>query len=195
MEAKACGLIVIAGPALQPDWAANLTELAARFRPAAIIFKAPSREPLAEFLKKAKPLQLAVLLADAVDDVRNSGADGIYFSSPDANLVQARQTLGSGAIIGVACGLSRHAAMESAEAGADFFAFNASNPSAWEEAADLSSWWGEVTEVPGALLLGTSRPDSSLLTAGRPDFVLLEETGHAGESLTFAIELGLQSQT
>ncbi len=195
MEAKACGLITVVGPALQEDWAANLAELAGRFRPAALIFKAPAKEPLAQILKKAKLLHLAILLIDSVDDVRNSGTDGIYFSSPDANIAHARQMLGSAAIIGAACGLSRHAAMESAEAGADFVAFDASDSSAWQEAANLSSWWDELTAVPGALLLGTSPPDSSLLAAARPDFILIEETGHAGESLTFATELGLQSQT
>ncbi len=102
--------------------------------------------------------------------------------------------LGSDAIIGAACGLSRHEAMESAEAGADFVAFDASSPETLDNAAELSLWWDGITGVPAALIFGTARPDVSVLSKARPDFIIIAETESAGESLTFATELGLQSQ-
>ena len=108
---------------------------------------------------------------------------------------RARTVLGSAGIVGTACGLSRHAAMESAEAGADFIAFDASNPETWEQAAELSLWWDEISGVPVALAFGAARPDESVLTKARPDFLMIEEAHRAGESLTFATEFGLQSQT
>jgi thiamine-phosphate pyrophosphorylase len=84
--------------------------------------------------------------------------------------------------------------MESAEAGADFVAFDASSPETWEQAAGLSAWWDEITGVPAALDFGPMRPDKSVLAKARPDFVMIEEAHCAGESLTFATEFGLQSQ-
>jgi thiamine-phosphate pyrophosphorylase len=112
-----------------------------------------------------------------------------------ASVGGARAELGESAIIGAACGLSRHAAMESAEAGADFVTFEASEPSHWDEAAELSVWWDELAVVPAALAFGTACPGRQVLAKARPDFVLIEESRRAGESLTFATEFGLQSQT
>ena len=113
---------------------------------------------------------------------------------PGEDAARARSVLGGAGIVGTACGLSRHAAMESAEAGADFIAFDASNPETWEQAAELSLWWDEISGVPVALAFGRSRPDKSVLTKARPDFLMIEEAHRAGESLIFATEFGLQSQ-
>ena len=85
--------------------------------------------------------------------------------------------------------------METAEAGADFVAFDASSPETLIRAAELSSWWDEITGVPCALLCGTYRPDRSTLVKARADFLILQEAGRSGESLTFATEFGLQSQS
>ncbi len=194
MQPKPCGLITVIPPALEKEWAANLTGFARLFRPAALIFMKPAPAVLAQAAASAKPLELAVLVADAAEDAHAGGANGVYLSKAGADVSQARAVLGSAGIIGAACGLSRHAAMESAEAGADFVAFDASDLVAWEEAAALSSWWDEISGVPSALAFNSTRPDTSLISIARPDFLLIEETVRAGESLTFATEFGLQSQ-
>ena len=194
MEPKPCGLITLVPPALQNEWAANLARLAARFRPAALIFKAPFAGSLAQAVAAARPLDLAVLLAGDGEAALLASANGVYLSADSAGVSQARATLGSAAVIGAACGLSRHTAMENAEAGADFISFDASDPEAWDQAAGLSSWWDEITGVPAALAFGSARPDRTVLLKARPDFLLIEETVQAGESLTFATEFGLQSQ-
>jgi thiamine-phosphate pyrophosphorylase len=167
--------------------------LVQRFRPAALIFEAPSAEILEQAVAAAKLLELAVLLTGNAGAARLAGADGLYLSAA-AGILEARAALGSAAVIGAACGLSRHAAMESAEAGADFVSFDASGPEAWDKAAGLSSWWNEITGVPAALVFGSERPDKTVLSKARPDFLLIEEAVRAGESLTFATEFGLQSQ-
>ncbi len=195
MEVKPCGLIAVVPPALQPEWAANLTGLARLFRPAAVIFVDPAPAVLAQAIAGAKPLELAVLVNERAEEAAAAGANGVYFATAGADIARARTVLGAAGIVGVACGLSRHAAMESAEAGADFIAFDASNPEAWEQAAELSLWWDEITGVPAALAFGRARPDESVLTKARPDFLMIEEAHRAGESLTFATEFGLQSQT
>ena len=134
-------------------------------------------------------------LPETPEEAAAAGASGVYLNLMDANVGRARTVLGSDAIIGTACGLSRHAAMESAEAGADFIAFDASNLDVWEEVAELSLWWDEITGVPAALDFGAVRPDASVLAKARPDFLMVQEANKAGESLTFATEFGLQSQT
>ncbi len=194
MEAKRCGLISVIPPALQQEWADSLTELARLFRPAALIFKDPAPAVLAQAIAGAKQLELAVLITGSAEEAAAAGANGVYLSTATEDAAKARATLGSAGIIGAACGLSRHAAMESAEAGADFIAFDASDPAGLDQAAGLSLWWDEITGVPAALAFGGARPDKSVLSKARPDFILIEEAVCAGESLTFATEFGLQSQ-
>lgn len=172
-----------------------LTRFAGLFRPAALVLKDAPADILAHAIAEAKALELAVLIADRAGDAAALGATGVYFSAAGADVASARAMLGGAAIIGAACGLSRHAAMQSAEAGADFVAFDASTPEARDRAAELSSWWDGITGVPSALAFGSTRPDKSVLLKARPDFLLIEEAGRAGESLTFATEFGLQSQT
>jgi thiamine-phosphate pyrophosphorylase len=195
MEVKPCGLISVIPPALQDEWAANLTGLASIFRPAALILKNPAPAVLAKTIAGAKPLELAVLLAGDAKEAAAAGAGGVYLALLDADVGRARTMLGGDAVIGSACGLSRHAAMESAEAGADFIGFDASNLDLWDEVAELSLWWDEITGVPAALDFGAARPDKSVIAKARPDFLMIQETNKAGESLTFATEFGLQSQT
>jgi len=181
-------------PALAGEWAERLAEFIKRFKPAALILQGPSTGALPNLLAKAKTAELAVLLADAVHRAREAGANGVYLSTPGCGVSNVRRELGADSIIGAACGLSRHIAMESAEAGADFVAFDASSPANFVKAADLSSWWDEITGVPAALFFGSEHPDRSLLEEARADFIILQEVERPGESLTFATELGLQSQ-
>ncbi|MGO9546196.1 MAG: thiamine phosphate synthase [Rhodomicrobium sp.] len=172
-----------------------MTEFARPFRPAALIFKDPDPRVLAQAIAGARALELAVLVTDDAGAARAAGADGVYLSAEGANVAAARSVLGSTGIVCAGCGLSRHSAMESAEAGADFIAFDASDPATLDKAVDLSLWWDEITGVPGALAFGSVRPGRSVLSKARPDFLLVEEVLRAGESLTFATEFGLQSQT
>ncbi len=195
MDEKPCGLIVIVPPALEAGWAARLAEFVAQFKPAALIIQAPTDSRQAGLIEAARAFELAVLFADDVDAARRAGAGGVFFTAPEAGIAAARKALGPNAIIGAACGISRHAAMESAEEGADFVAFGESSPDNAGKAAELSLWWDEMTGVPAALLFDKTRPVRSIIAHARPDFIILEECERSGESLTFATELGLQSQS
>lgn len=193
MLEKPCGLIPVIPPALQAGWAENFAGYLGRFRPAALVLRDVS-EHTAIIIREAKPFELAVLIIDDVEASVKVGATGVYFSTPGADLTDARSRLGSAAVLGAASGLSRHAAMESAEAGADFVAFDATAGAHMDLAIELSSWWDEMTGVPSALVFGPTYPDISVLSKARPDFVMIDEAARAGESLTFATEFGLQSQ-
>jgi thiamine-phosphate pyrophosphorylase len=192
---KPCGLITMIPSALETEWAESLAELIQRFKPAALILQVPSTGALANLLANAQAAELAVLFVDAIHQTREMGANGVYLSTPGAGVSNVRRELGASSIIGAACGLSRHSAMESAEAGADFVAFDASSPENMTEAAELCCWWDEITVVPGALFCGRTLADRSILARARADFVILKEAERPGESLTFATEFGLQSQS
>jgi thiamine-phosphate pyrophosphorylase len=195
MEVKPCGLISVIPPALQQEWAGNMAGLVRLFRPAAVIFRDPAPAVLAQAIAGAKPLELAVLVAaGGADGLSGTGASGVYLNVAGADCASARAAFGSSGIIGAACGLSRHAAMECAETGADFIVFDATDPESLEEAAELSAWWDEITGVPVALDLGRAPPDRSVIAKARPDFLMIHESDRAGESLIFATEFGLQSQ-
>lgn len=194
MDTKPCGLLAIVPSPLQPAWAERLPEFVRHFTPAGLILGSGDPSSAMRIVNLAGAAELAVLLLDAKEDVRGMGASGVYFSSHGPDVAGARATLGSAAILGAACGFSRHIAMENAEAGADFVAFSASDPSRLQESIALSAWWDEVTLIPAALYLGRLRPDISALAGACPDFLLVEESECAGESLNFALEHGLQSQ-
>jgi len=195
MSEKPCGLITMIPPALEAEWAQRLAEAIKQFKPAALILQGPATDAQAQLLDKARSAELAVLFVDAVHKTREMGASGVYLSTPGSGVSNVRRELGATSIIGAACGLSRHAAMESAEAGADFVAFDAASPANLIKAAELSSWWDEITGVPSVLFCGRERPARSVLATARADFLILQETDHCGESLTFATEFGLQSQS
>ena len=192
---KPCGLITIIPPALEAEWAERLAEYIRPFKPAALVLQGPSGGALRNLIRKAKAAELAILFVDAVHKTREMGANGVYLSTPGSGVSNVRTELGSASIIGAACDLSRHIAMESAEAGADFVAFDASSPEHLIEAAELTAWWDEITGVPSALFCGVHYPDQSILAKARPDFLILQEGKRPGESLTFATEFGLQSQS
>jgi hypothetical protein len=83
--------------------------------------------------------------------------------------------------------------MEKAEAGADFVAFNAREEKDRLAALELAAWWDEVTLIPAALDLGAIPAHWTIGANASADFLIVEECRLAGESLTFATELGLQS--
>jgi thiamine-phosphate pyrophosphorylase len=97
-----------------------------------------------ETIKALQALNLAVLLKDVdPQDVINLNVDGMLLSS-SAVLVPARKKLAT-ASLGLIAGVSRHAAMEAAEAGLDFVCFTQEKQYAGEP---IIGWWQDVTEVP-----------------------------------------------
>ena len=101
-----------------------------------------------ELIAPAQKAGVAVLLDDP-ELVEKLGADGVHLDDP-ALYAQARRRLGADGVIGVACPLERHVAMEISEAGADYIQFPFPGDSA-EDALDLIAWWTEVMTVPSVI--------------------------------------------
>lgn len=97
---------------------------------------------------------IAVLVADDAALARTLGADGVHLSpsaDPLARYGEAREILGSRAIVGADAGASRHDAMTLGEAGADYIAFSVAldaGETARAMRAEQCAWWCEIFEVP-----------------------------------------------
>jgi thiamine-phosphate pyrophosphorylase len=88
---------------------------------------------------------VAFLLDSHAEIAAKIGADGVHIAADDS-YSKARALVGADAIIGVSCNGSRHAAMEAAEAGADYVAFGPFLAS--EAELELLFWWSELMTVP-----------------------------------------------
>jgi len=93
--------------------------------------------------------RVPVLLADAPELARTAGADGVHIPANEERYAFCRNILGADAMIGAACGISRHDALVLGELGADYVAFGAEpGEDAAEDVTELVRWWQEVCEPP-----------------------------------------------
>ncbi|MFN4099105.1 MAG: thiamine phosphate synthase [Pararhodobacter sp.] len=80
------------------------------------------------------------------------GLDGVHLPEGLRDIRKLRKALGPDAIIGAACGASRHDGMNAAEAGADYVSFAPVGENGLGQGervdAELFAWWSEMIEVP-----------------------------------------------
>ena len=80
------------------------------------------------------------------------GLDGVHLTDGARSVRKTRSTLGADAIVGAACGASRHDGMSAGEAGADYVSFGPVRPSALGDGTvaepELFAWWSETIEIP-----------------------------------------------
>src|SRR5258708_4733911 len=72
----------------------------------------------------ARDLDVAVLATGEPRDCLRAGCDGVHADGATADIANLRRALGNSGILGVYAGSSRHLAMEAADAGADYVAFD-----------------------------------------------------------------------
>jgi thiamine-phosphate pyrophosphorylase len=109
-------------------------------------------------------LGLAVLLKDAEPaEMFHVKADGLLLSSIE-HFAEARKSLKTESL-GFIAGVSRHAAMEAAEAGADVMCFTPSKQYAGEP---IIGWWQDVTEIPAVAFDPVT---DAKLKPQHPDFI------------------------
>jgi thiamine-phosphate pyrophosphorylase len=149
-------------------------------------------------IEMAQARHCAALLLDDAPLARVLRADGVHLSA-GADLAsrydEARSILGTGAIVGVDAGGSRHQAMELGEAGADYVAFSADadavplakgEPEPDDASADpaldvdhgpqtlhdLIAWWSEVFEIPCVAFGATDVDNARGLAEAGAEFVV-----------------------
>jgi thiamine-phosphate pyrophosphorylase len=119
---------------------------------------------------------VAFLLNDRADLVRETGSDGAHVGEEDMPAREARQQMGANAILGVTCKGSRDLAMQAGEDGADYVAFGAFFPSGTKEVTrfisrDILQWWSELMELPCCAIGGITAENCAPLVQAGADFL------------------------
>lgn len=118
-------------------------------------------EPL---MRLTQEYNVAFLLNGRPDLALELRADGCHLDPEDTAHGLARTILGPDRIVGVACGVSRHLAMEAAEAGADYVAFEAD--------VEILRWWSGLFEAPCVASGDIGMENCSSLVAAGADFLM-----------------------
>ncbi|MEO1687687.1 MAG: thiamine phosphate synthase [Pseudomonadota bacterium] len=117
-----------------------------------------------------------VILRDHAALAAPLGLDGVQVEARAHRLRDLRKTLGPDAVMGVACGASRHDGMTAAEAGADYVLFGplaAGSAGAEPVAPEVFEIWSESIETPvvaeGGLGAASAGALGAWLDFGAPD--------------------------
>lgn len=122
-----------------------------------------------EVTAQAQALGVAVLVAGEPRDAARSGADGVQVEAAAAEVSAARQSMGKDRFVGAYAGSSRHFAMEAAEAGADYIAFDQNGPHVGGE--PVIRWWADMMEIPCVAFTPAEAGELDILLPQKPDFI------------------------
>jgi thiamine-phosphate pyrophosphorylase len=119
---------------------------------------------------------VALVLAEHFRLAAPLGLDGVEVDARGPRLRDVRAAIGPDAILGVACGASRHDGMTAAEAGADYvlfrpFKLDGALGDGTEADLELFEWWDEMIETPVVAEGGIDAMDVAAL-ASSADFVI-----------------------
>jgi thiamine-phosphate pyrophosphorylase len=124
----------------------------------------------------AQARDVAFLLNDRAELVRQTGCDGVHVGQDDMPARQARALMGPDTILGVTCKGSRDLAMQAGEDGADYVAFGAFYPSGTKDVSgfiepDILQWWSELMELPCCAIGGITPGNCAPLVQAGADFL------------------------
>ena len=124
----------------------------------------------------AQTRDVAFLLNDRADLVRQTGCDGVHVGQTDTPAREARALIGAELTLGVTCHDSRDLAMTAGEDGADYVAFGAFFPTATKDAPtradpDILSWWSELMELPSVAIGGITAENCAPLVQAGANFL------------------------
>ena len=179
-----CRLYLITPPAIEdlPAFASLLAQTLEAGDVAALQIRpqGAADAQLADAVRVLAPLaharHVAELLNDRPDLARDLGCDGVHIGQSDTPLRQARQIMGSNAMIGVTCHDSRHLAMDAAEGGADYVAFGAFYPTTTKDTAyrpdpEILTIWQETMQTPCVAIGGVTVENAAPLIEAGADFM------------------------
>ncbi len=173
-----CQLYLITPPRLEAGFEDTLAGALNAGEVAALQLRLKDHSP-EEIKRLAPPLirlaqsrGVAVILNDDPELAVALGCDGVHVGQGDVQARQARAAIGPNRMLGVTCHNSRHLAMQAGEAGADYVAFGAFNPTSTKDAPtradpEILEWWSDLFELPcvaiGGITVDNARP---LIEAG-----------------------------
>lgn len=156
-----------------------------RFQPACVQLRLPDasegewRLATERLMPLAQGRDIAFLLSEQAGLVAEFDCDGVHVGEGKVSVAEARTIVGPDRSVGVSCGGSRHAAMQAAEAGADYVSFGPFFPSPTKphvtDLADIEilSIWSEVTTVPSVAIGGVTPDNARSLADAGADFVAM----------------------
>ena len=109
----------------------------------------PSAFPLDRLralVRRAQAAGIAVLIEDELDLALKLNADGLHANMAELPIAELRRALGPERSLGATADLSRHAALELAEAGADYVSFDGEGDD--DALIEIVGWWAEVMTPP-----------------------------------------------
>ena len=122
----------------------------------------------------AQALGVAVMVAGEPRDAARSGADGVQVEATAEDVSSARESIGKDRFVGAFAGSSRHFAMEAAEAGADYIAFDQNGASVGGE--PIIRWWSDTMEIPCVAFAPVAPEMLDILLPQKPDFIRPSDT-------------------
>jgi thiamine-phosphate pyrophosphorylase len=177
MDLPKCRLFLVAPSSGDGTVAAACLDAAVRAGDVASLLLRPVAPGVAgrmseTLLSRAQGLGVAVLIENDTRIAARLKADGVEVARgrPAEDIALARQALPHGAILGAHAGTSRHAAMEFADAGADYVVLEGRESDGEPRAA----WWSGVATSP-AVAEGFAAADASELA--RLDVAFVRVTG------------------
>ena len=119
---------------------------------------------------------VAFLLNDSADLVRETGCDGAHVGQDDMPAREARRLMGPGLTLGVTCKGSRDLAMQAGDDSADYVAFGAFFPSGTKDVTgfvdpEILHWWSELMELPCCAIGGITAGNCAPLVQAGADFL------------------------
>ncbi len=152
-----CQLYLIIPPDMDQDIAVNFAETGALGNIACALLRADAEGKIdrgfgEKILRAGRFFQVPILFENDTAAAADLGADGVHIAADEENYTQSRRILGDDAIIGVDCGLSRHAGLTLGELGADYIAFSGiPGETRCQTDPGLESvigWWSEIVTLP-----------------------------------------------
>ena len=142
--------------------------------------KEASQDKILHSIEVLKPIvqerNVAFILNDRPDLAAQTDCDGVHIGQKDAVFEQARNIIGSNAIVGVTCHDKRYLAIEAAEKGADYVAFGAFFSSQTKKTKnqpelEILKIWSTMTTVPSVAIGGISHDNCAPLIKAGADFL------------------------
>jgi thiamine-phosphate pyrophosphorylase len=124
-------------------------------------------------LPVARQRGVPFVLEERADLAMRLGCDGVHLWADRQRVAAVRRALGEAPILGAAAGASRHAAMEAADAGADYVTFGLFDPEPQPPDEDLLGWWQELMEPPAVAMGGITLDNARRMAEAGADFVAL----------------------
>lgn len=174
-----CRLFLICPRHLEPRaMSRDLDAALASGRPAAFLLRPAALDDRAEVARLlhavCRAREVALVIEDDLALALEVGADGLHLSA-GRDAAGARERLGEERLLGVACGLERHAAMVAGEAGADYVAFGEPGGPVDGALEDMIAWWSGLFVLPCLALGRIDRASCPGLVRAGADFLGVDE--------------------